>query len=173
MSKSSNLIESLNIKINIIADEFVKKIYGINKIPLSNAEIELIINLPIHFINSIRRSVDELIGYCLNVEEYDYEKSNDVYVIKSLIDLTISQIPIKQTITNDNITFELNAINDTFDTMEVLSGSINIRKDSQKINGILFLDIEKEVKRHNPIYSAALKREKWLLTLFIIYGNIG
>jgi DNA-directed RNA polymerase subunit L len=114
----------------------IKKIIGIDKLPLSNTYVSIEIKgIPTAYINAFRRtSIDEMTGYALQIPtDMDWGETTDEFMLPQFVSQRISLIPLKNNLTSDynKILFNLIVENNTIDVMNVYS------KDLQLISGKL------------------------------------
>lgn len=109
----------------------MRKIIGIDKLPLSNSYVSLEIkNIPTAYINAIRRvSIDEMTGHALKVDTQNNWYTTDDFMLPEFVSQRISLIPLKLNIGNDvisSVRFELIAENLTNEVMTLYSRDFKI-----------------------------------------------
>lgn len=109
----------------------IKKIIGVDKLPLCNTYVSIEIKgIPTAYINAFRRtSIDEMTGYSLQVPgDMDWKDTTDEFMLPQFVNQRISMIPLKINIGNDfsKITFELVAENNGTNVMTVYSRDLKL-----------------------------------------------
>ncbi len=132
--KGNSIVEKLNITVNPIPnDPLFERVYGVKSLPLSeHAAIEMDIKLPVQYANAIRRMSDESIGYSLNIESFDFNKSDDVFIIYQLLQLTIANVSIKSFECANE--YELDVENKTDIRMKILTKDIKLKGTKTSID---------------------------------------
>lgn len=109
----------------------MKKIIGIDKLPLANTYVSIEIKgISTAYINAFRRtSIDEIIGYALQVPvDMDWRDTTDEFMLPQFVVQRISMIPLKLNLGIDfgKITFDLIAENNTTSVMSVYSRDLKL-----------------------------------------------
>lgn len=109
----------------------IKKIIGIDRLPLANTYVSIEIKgISTAYINAFRRvSIDEMTGYSLQVPvDMDWKDTTDEFMLPQFVIQRISMIPLKINIGNDfsKITFDLIVKNDTSSVMSVYSSDLKL-----------------------------------------------
>lgn len=109
----------------------IKKIIGIDKLPLANTYVSIEIKgIPTAYINAFRRtSIDEIIGYSLQIpNDMDWKETTDEFMLPQFISQRISLIPLKLNLGNDynKIIFDLIAENTGTDVLSIYSRDLKL-----------------------------------------------
>lgn len=129
-------VELVSIKLNRkeISDKNIpdiKKIIGINYLPLSNTYVSIEIKgISTAYINAFRRtSIDEMTGYALQVPvDMDWRDTTDEFMLPQFVIQRISLIPLKLNLGDDfnKITFDLNIENTSTNVLSIYSRDLKL-----------------------------------------------
>jgi len=129
-------VELISIKLDrksisnkIIPD--IKKIIGIDQLPLANTYVSIEIKgIPTAYINAFRRtSIDEILGYALQIPtDMNWNETTDEFMLPQFIIQRISLIPLKLNIGTDynKLLFDLIVENTGTSVLSVYSRDLNI-----------------------------------------------
>lgn len=159
-------LNNINFDRKEIKIDNMKKIIGIEKLPLAETYVSLeISDIPTAYINAIRRTgLNKLNGYCLTIpHDNNWNDTNDEFIIPQFISQRLNLIPLKPNIENfyKLIKFNLIIENNTFENRHIYT------KDLKLVSGNLSEPI------FNPTFKICTLRSGKKLVIKNIYISTG
>ena len=144
----------------------IKKIIGVDKLPLANTYVNIEIKgIPTAYINAFRRtSIDEMPGYALQVpQDMDWKDTTDEFMLPQFVIQRISLIPLKPNLGSDfsKIVFDLIIENTAPTVLSVYS------KDLKLVSGKLSEPI------FNPTFKICILQPGRKISIKGIYISTG
>jgi len=119
----------------------MKKIIGVDKLPLANSYISMELKgIPTAYINAFRRvSIDEITNYALQVPiDMDWKDTTDEFMLPQFVIQRISLIPLKPNIGSDYNKILFNLIVENTDTSVISVYSKDLKLISGKLSEPIF-----------------------------------